>query len=95
MTIRRPTKIHFSELPPSQPDSELTAEWETYRREVGRLIAEGNEGKWIFIKNETIIGIYDTDEEASDEARRRYLMQARLVHQIQTWEKVYCIRNHC
>jgi hypothetical protein len=95
MTIHRPTRIHFSELPPSQPDSQLKAEWETYRREVGRLLSTGNEGKWALIKNETIIGIYDTREQASDEGRRRYLMQPRLVQQIQTWEKVHCVRNYC
>ncbi len=67
--------------------------WETYSHEVGRLIAEGHEGKFVLIKNETIIGIYDNDDEASDEGRRRYLMQGYLVHQIQTWERVYRTRN--
>ena len=95
MTIRRPTRIHYTELPPSQSGSQRKEEWETYRREVGRLIAEGYEGKCILIKNESIIGIYDTMDEAKDEGRRRYLLQGYLVHRIQTWERVYCARNYC
>ncbi len=94
MTIRRPTRIHFSELPPSQPGEERK-EWETYRREVGRLIAEGCEGKCILIKDETIIGIYDTMDEARIEGYQRYLNEGFLIHQIQTWERVYRTRNYC
>jgi hypothetical protein len=95
MTIRRPTKIHFSELPPSPPDSSRDEEWETYRREVGRLIAEGHEGKSVLIKEETIIGIYDTLDQARDEGYRRFFPQGFMIHEIQTWERVYRIRNYC
>ncbi len=94
MTIRRPTKIHYTELPPSQPGDQ-DKHWETYRREVGRLIAEGHEGKSVLIKNETIIGIYDTMDKARVEGYRRYLNEGFLIHKIQTWERVYCTRNHC
>jgi hypothetical protein len=94
MTIRRPTKLHYTELP-ATPSGRHDPEWETYRREVGRLIAEGYEGKHILIKNETIIGIYDTDGEAKTEGYRRYLREGFLVHQIQTWEQLYCLRNFC
>jgi hypothetical protein len=93
MATRSPTSIHYTELPPSTGGQPLDAEWETYRREVGRLLAEGNEGKHVLIKGETIIGIYDTDDEAMDEGRRRYLLQGYLVHQIQTWERLYRTRN--
>jgi hypothetical protein len=90
MTIRRPTKIHFSELPTTPPGIERK-EWETYRREVGRLIAEGHEGKHILIKDQAIIGIYDSDAEALTEGYRRFEGEGFLVHQIQTWERVlYC-----
>jgi hypothetical protein len=85
--------IHYTELPPSQRGQPGDPEWETYRREVGRLLAEGNEGKYILIKEETIIGIYDTRDEAMDEGRRRYLLSGYLVHQIQTWERLVYVRN--
>jgi hypothetical protein len=95
MTIHRPTKIHFSELPPSPPDSPRDVEWETYRREVARLIDEGHEGKWVLIKNDAIIGVYNTLEEVRKQGYGRYFPEGFLIHQIQTWEKVYCIRNYC
>jgi hypothetical protein len=91
--IRRPTQLHYTELPAPQPGGPPDPEWETYRREVGRLIAEGNEGKHILIKGDAIIGIYDTDKEAITEGYRRYLHEPFLVHQIQTWERVYRTRQ--
>jgi hypothetical protein len=33
--------VHYTELPAAQPNSQLYQEWECYRREVGRLLAEG------------------------------------------------------
>jgi hypothetical protein len=84
-----PWMIHYTQLPPAPPDNVLAAENATYRREVGRLLAEGYEGKHVLIKGDTIVGIYDTDEEAMAEGYKRFLMQRPfLVHQIQTWERV-------
>jgi hypothetical protein len=87
--------IHYTELPAPQPGSALEAESNTYRREAARLLAEGLEGKHVLIKGNTIIGIYDTDDEAMEEGRRRYLVprQPYLVHQIQTWERVIRTRS--
>ena len=42
----------------------MSQEWNFYRREVGRLLAEGQEGSWLLIKGDDIIGIWDTQEEA-------------------------------
>jgi hypothetical protein len=93
MFTRRATQIHYTELPPSPPGTERL-EWETYRREVGRLLAEGHEGKHVLIKHDAIIGIYDTDDEAMTEGYQRYSNEGFLVHQIQTWERVYRTRNY-
>lgn len=60
-----PPSIHYTELPPSRPGDALAEEWEFYRREVGRLLAEGNEGRYVLIKGEQIIGIWDTWKEVS------------------------------
>jgi hypothetical protein len=80
--------IHHTELPPAQPGDPTGREWEAYRREVGRLLAEGHEGKWVLFKGDDIIGLFDSKEDADDEARRRYLLQGRLVHQIRANEPV-------
>ncbi len=82
--------IHYTELPPYQDGGPLSVEWEFYRREVGRLLAEGNEGRWVFIKGEEIFGIFDTREAAMAAARKRFPFPrpAILVHQIQTRERL-------
>ena len=54
-TRERPT-IHFSELAPAAANSPLAVEWEKYRQEVGHLIEEGHEGKWVLIKGEEVGG---------------------------------------
>ena len=89
MNEPRPNTISYRDLPASEPDSPLKVEWEFYRREVGRLLAEGNEGRHVLIKGEEIIGIFDTHLEASTEGSRRYFGQHYLVHQIQAEERVY------
>ncbi len=81
-------KIHYSKLSPAQPESLLGREWETYRREVGRLIADGQEGKWVLIHDEQIIGIYETYAEARREGAMRFFVQRRpyLIRHILTYE---------
>jgi len=80
--------IHYSELPPSIPNSPLAEEWDFYRREVGRLLAEGLEGKHVLIKGEAIIGIWDTHEQAYEVALQKYLRQPVLIKQVLTREPV-------
>jgi hypothetical protein len=76
--------IHWTELP--EDTGPMASESNCYRREVGRLLAEGQEGRWILIKGQEIIGIWATREEAFAEASQRYLRQQVLVKQILEWE---------
>ena len=80
--------VHYSELGPAQPGSPLTTAWDTYRREVGRLLAEGHEGKHVLIKDNQIIALFDTHREAMDEGNRRFVLQAFLVQQIRPCERI-------
>ena len=86
-----PPTIHYTELPASKPGEPLAEEWETYRREVGRLLAEGNEGRFILIKGQQIIGIWDREEDALATAYQKFLLQPFLVHQILERERIYRI----
>ena len=86
-----PPTIHYTELPPAIPGSEIAEEWETYRREVGRLLAEGNEGRYVLIKYGQVIGIWETREEAMATAYQKFQLQPFLVHQIQERERIYRI----
>jgi hypothetical protein len=81
-----PATIPYTELPDAKPDSPLFEEWNYYRREVGRLLAEGQEGRFILIKGATIVGIWDTQGEAKAVAIQKYLMKPCLIHQIRSRE---------
>lgn len=78
--------IHYSELPASQPGSANAEEWETYRREVSRLLQDGHEGKWVLIKHSNIIGLFDDNGSALREGYRRYQQDGFLIHQVQIRE---------
>jgi hypothetical protein len=80
--------IHHTELQPFRPGDALAVEWEVYRREVGRFLAEGYEGKHVLIKGEEIVGFFDTRIAALDVAYERFLGQPFLVHQVQTRERL-------
>jgi hypothetical protein len=83
-----PPTIPYTELPEAKQDSPLCHEWQFYRREAGRLLAEGHEGRFILIKGEQIIGIWDTHDEARAVALQKYLMQPCLIHQVRSREPV-------
>lgn len=83
-----PPTVHYAELPAAQPNSQLSQEWNFYRREVGRLLAEGDEGRFVLIKGEQIIGIWDTQEEAEAVAVHKYPLEPGLIHQVQRYERV-------
>jgi len=89
----RPT-IHYTELPPAKPGEELAEEWETYRREVGRLLAEGNEGRYVVIKGREIVGIGDTQKEALAAADQRSPLQPFLIQQIREREPLLSKIHH-
>jgi hypothetical protein len=80
--------IHYAELPAAPPDSQLYQEWEFYRREVGRLLAEGEEGRFVLIKAEKVVGIWDTQEEAEAVAFYKYPLEPCLIHQVQRRERL-------
>jgi hypothetical protein len=83
-----PPTVDYTELPAAQPNSQLCQEWDFYRREVGRLLAEGQEGRFLLIKGEKIVGIWDTQEEAEAVAFHKYPLEPCLIHQVQRRERV-------
>jgi hypothetical protein len=81
-----PRSIHYTDLPPGNPESPLCAEWETYRREVGRLLTEGKQNQFVLIKDQELVGLYATEEEALAGGYRLFPGQAFLVHQVRERE---------
>lgn len=85
---REPATIPCTELAEPLPGSPIAREWDYYRREVVRLLAEGNEGKWILIKGDQIVGIWNTQEEADTVRIERFLLQPVLMKQILSREPI-------
>ena len=88
----RKTMIHWTELP--EDTGPLATESSYYRREVGRLLAEGHEGQWILIRGEKIIGIWNTRAEAFAVADKRYALEPAFVKQILEWEPLLRLPPH-
>jgi len=81
--------IDYTELAPGRPDSPTAQEWETYRREVGRLLADGHEGRVVLIKGDQIVGFFDSEEDAEIAGYRQFLMSPFLIHRVREHEPVY------
>jgi hypothetical protein len=84
--------IHHSQLQPMGPHSQIAQEWETYRREVGRLLAEGRAGCFVLIKGDEIVDCFDTEEEAIAAGYRRFTRPPFLVQQVREYEPLYFSR---
>jgi hypothetical protein len=80
--------LSAKELPEAQADSELHQEWNYYRTQVERLLAESYEGQFVLIKGEQIIGMWNTRAEAKAVALEKFLMQPCLIHQIRSREPI-------
>jgi len=83
--------IHYTELRDVPEDDLLYHEWNTYRRELPRLLAEGHEGKFALIKGESIVGVFDTHRDAMGAGYDSYLRQGFMVQQVREWEPLYRI----
>jgi hypothetical protein len=78
--------IHYTEMPAPPPDSPIYREWQTFRRELPRLLAEGHEGKWMLIEGEEMIALFDTLDECYRAGRERCLFQQFLVQPVREWQ---------
>ena len=58
MTAPYQNTVHYSELTDLPVGDPLAEELATYKSEARRLIAEGHEGRFVLIKNGTIVGIW-------------------------------------
>ena len=60
----------------------LEHEIETYRRELRRLIAAGEAGRFVLIKGEQVVGIWDTQAQALEAGRQQFGLEAIAVKRI-------------
>lgn len=83
--IEAPT-VHYTELQEVGPDDPCYPEWNTYLRELGRLLQEGHEGKFVLIHSDQIIGIWDSWDEIK--RVRLNLERAPLLQRIRSREPI-------
>jgi hypothetical protein len=79
--------VHWTELAEDTSDWAYAAEWNYYRRLVGRLVTEGQTGRWLVIKGEALLGFWDTLAEAETYVRERALRPV-LLKRVLEWEPV-------
>ena len=60
----------------------LDLELETYHRELPKLIADSNEGKFVLVRGEAVIDVFGTYEDAIKEGYTRFGLESFLVKQI-------------
>jgi hypothetical protein len=84
--------VHFTQLPKLKPGEVFFQEWNTYCREVGRLLNEGQEGRYVLIKGELIIGVHDTWAAARESGLQRFLLEPFFVHLIRPEEPYIRVR---
>jgi hypothetical protein len=84
----RPT-IHWTELKEEVSGRADATDWNHYVKHVGRLLAEGQEGRWVLIVGGEIIGIYDTETEGDQVRAHRFLKQPVLLQQVLTREPIF------
>jgi hypothetical protein len=85
--------VHYTDLPEAKPGEVLYLEWNTYRRIVGRLLAEGNEGRFVLIKGEEVLGLYDTWKAARTAGLERFLLEPFLVKPVLVEEPPLRVRG--
>jgi len=96
-TLSEPSRrtVHYTELPDLPAGHLLEREWNFYRREVPRLLAEGHEGKFALLKGEEIIGLYPTWEAASGVGYQKFLLESFMVQPILTEEPLLRLSPYC
>ncbi len=78
------TAIHHSELPAAVGAGPIDREYELFRREIGRWLAEGHEGKFALVKGEEVVGLYEDERQAFREGYRLFHQTGFMVKQILT-----------
>jgi hypothetical protein len=91
--VEPPRGVHHTELVEATPGQPLAEEWNTYRREVGRLLAEGRDGQHVLIKGSEILGFFDTFDAAYEAGVNRFLREPFFVHTIRAEEPYLRIRG--
>jgi hypothetical protein len=75
-------EMSVPDLPPALPGSPFAQEWEVFRHEVGRLLAEGCRGRFALIKIGQEITVWDTLHDAAQAGRLLFGTESCLIQQV-------------
>jgi hypothetical protein len=67
----------------------LKREINTYRRELPRLLAEGEEGRFVLVKGDQVIAVWDTFDDAYEAGRLLYGLDVFLAQPINPRDLTY------
>lgn len=62
-------------------------EWQTFKREVYRLLCAGNKGRFALIKGNQVVSVWDTQSDAIQAGRERFDQQPFFVQEVQLYVK--------
>jgi hypothetical protein len=88
-----PAGIHFTELPRDDSNGPLAREWNAYCRDIGRLLAEGRQGRFVLIKGDEIVGIFEDWAAARQAGLKQFPREPFFVHAIRAVEPHLYIRG--
>jgi hypothetical protein len=88
-----PRTIHFTELPEAPEGDELSREWNAYRKELPRLLSEGQERRFVLLKGDQLIGTYYSWDAARTDGLKRYSLEPFMVKQVLAQEPVLRVRG--
>jgi hypothetical protein len=74
-------------LPDMPEDQPGAAEFNVFKREVARLIAEGHKGRFALIKGDRILSIWDTERDARQAGEERFGSDTFTVQEVQWYLK--------
>src|SRR5205809_1077338 len=79
--------IRIDEVPDIPEAEPFAEEWKTFKREVFRLVNDGEIGKFAVLKGEQLVGVWDTLSDAELAGRRQFGDAPFLVQEIQLYLK--------
>jgi len=83
-TQQLPRPQDLPDLPEEHP---LAQEWKTFKREIGRLLMEGHNGRHALIKADQVLSVWDTFDDAYQAGCDRFGLGVFMVQEIQPVER--------
>ncbi len=74
--------VHYTALHALPTDHPRRQEWDTYRRELPRLLREGREGQFVLIRGDCLVALCDSYDQARATGEERFGPGAYLVQPI-------------